>query len=115
MSIHGQSEKQWKPVDTVRWRPWRGTTAGRVLTNDWGAHYVTRVYKHARPCVVVVRAQNAGVSRVRGCMSSGNQGRMMKIMKYPSAKHRNYSNGEHEGEEEKEEQRNYTHNHVRRM
>ena len=113
MSPQGQSEKRYTPVDTVRWRRWRSTTAGRALNSDWGAHYVTRVYKHARPCVVVVRAQNAGVSRVRRCMGSGNHVRSMKIMKNPSQTLRNYSNGRHEGEEEEEEKRNTTHNNVR--
>ena len=92
-------------MDTVRWRPWQSTTAGRVLTNDWGAHYVTHVYRNARPCVVVVRARNRGVMRVGRCMGSGNQVRIMKITRNPTPKHRNYSNGATEGEEEKEEER----------
>ena len=113
MSIHGRSEKRYTPVDTVRWRRWRSTTAGRVLNNDWGAHYITRVYMDARPCVVVVRARNRGVVGVRRCMGCGNHVRMMKIAKYPSKNLRNYSNGATEGEEEEEEKRNNTHHHVR--
>ena len=86
-----------------RWRRLCVTTAGRVLNSDWGAHYVTCVYRNAGLCVVVVRARNRGVMRVGRCMGSGNQVRIMKITRNPTPKHRNYSNGEHKGEEEKEE------------
>ena len=113
MSIHGRSEKRYTTVDTVQWRRWRSTTAGRVLTNDWGAHYVTRVYRNARLCVVVVRARNRGVIGVRRCMGCGNHMRMMKNAENPSRNLRNYSNGATEGEEEEEEKRNNTTHHVR--
>ena len=83
--------------------------------NDWGAHYVTHIYRNAGPCVVVVRARNRGVMRVRRCMGSGNHIRTTKITKYPTNTLRNYSNGATEGEEEEEEKRNNTTHHVRNL
>ena len=90
-------------------------TQGRVLNSDLRASTVTRVYIHARPCVVVVRAQNRGVIGVRRCMGCGNHMRMMKNAENPSRNLRNYSNGATEGEEEEEERRNNTTHHVRNL
>ena len=115
MSPRGQSERRYTPVDTVRWRRWRITTQGRVLNSDLRDPTVTRVYIHARPCFVVVRAQNRGVIGVRRCMGCGNHMRMMKNAENPSRNLRNYSNGATEGEEEEEEKRNNTTHHVRNL